>query len=609
MTNAKNDRRSTHTESTPEYVTPPAPSRAAMTIRSTLAALLTFIAGPYLWARAVVICIFMDFRLKQAPWLGGFVLLIVIVAALMYGLDAGDRLRRFRWRSVVMLFVIWISIGAAIVLLATSPFTERIQFIPIYVLSTLWMLWLWIMPMTALRRSVQWAVFVLLLLCAPAFPVLITFDGVDGDSRPITTWRFAVHESPSATDMVPWRLASTSSQPDIADIPSFPQFLGPNRNGVITDTNLSNDLDTYPPREKWRNKIGLGWGGFATQANRAITQEQRGKKEMVVCYDIHTGHTLWVHTDDDDIDYHNRGTGDGPRATPTIVDGCVYTVGVTGNLNCLELSSGKRLWSVNILKDSNTENTLYGQSGSPLVVDQMVIVSPGGGNGRSLVAYEKRTGKVVWQSGNDDGGYGSPTLMTIADTRQILMYNATGVSAHDVETGTILWTHPWQNYKKVNCTQPVLVAEGENRVLLSTAYGKGSCLIEVSKADDNSFAVKQLWMNRELRVYFSSIVVRENYAYGLYNGILVCIDLAAGKRKWKNGRYGHGQVLLADDLLIIQAEKGEVAFVKASPEAYSELHRMKALRSKTWNNPALAGRFLLVRNDREAVCYELSQKL
>ncbi len=158
----------------------------------------------------------MDFRLKQAPWLGGFVLLIVIVAALMYGLDAGGRLRRFRWRSVVMLFVIWISIGAAIVLLATSPFTERIQFIPIYVLSTLWMLWLWIMPMTALRRSVQWAVFVLLLLCAPAFPVLITFDGVDGDSRPITTWRFAVHESPSTTDMVPRRLASTSSQPDTA---------------------------------------------------------------------------------------------------------------------------------------------------------------------------------------------------------------------------------------------------------------------------------------------------------------------------------------------------------------------------------------------------------
>lgn len=607
MTNAKNDRRSTHTESTPEYVIPPAPSRVAMTIRTTLAALLTFIAVPYLWARVVATCMLMDFRLKNAPWLGGFVLLIVIVAALMYGLDAGGRLRRFRWRSVVVLFVIWISIGAAIAFLATSPFVERLQFVPIYVLSTLWILWLWIMPMIALRQSVRSAVFILLLLCAPAFPVLVTFDGVDGDVRPIPAWRFAGQESPSTTDRPPRRPASASTQPDTAEIPSFPQFLGPNRTGVIVGTNLSHDMKTHPPREQWRHTVGLGWSGFATQANRAITQEQRGEKEMVVCYEIQTGSELWVHADD--IAFRSRASGDGPRATPTIVDGRVYTVGATGQFNCLELATGKRLWAVNILEDNDAENLFYGQSGSPLVVGQRVIVSPGGGNGKSLVAYGKDTGKAVWQSGNDIGGYGSPTLMTIADTRQVLMFNAPGVSAHDLETGAVLWTHPWQNSKKTNCSQPILVADGENRVLVATAYGKGNCLIELSKSSDKSFAVNQLWKSRGLNTKFCSAVVRGNYAYGLDNGILVCIDLADGKRKWKNGRYGHGQVLLADDLLIIQAEKGEVAFVKASPEAFSELHRMKALGSKTWNNPALAGRFLLVRNDREAVCYELSQKL
>ena len=199
--------------------------------------------------------------------------------------------------------------------------------------------------------------------------------------------------------------------------------------------------------------------------------------------------------------------------------------------------------------------------------------------------------------------------MTIADTRQVVISNTVGISAHDLETGGVLWTHPWQNYEKHNCSQPILVADGENRMLVATGFGKGSCLIEVSKASDKSFVVKQLWNSRELKMKFCNPVIRGNYAYGLDNGTLACIDLADGKRKWKNGRYGHGQVLLADDLLIIQAEKGEVAFVEASPEAYSELYRMKALGSKTWNNPTLAGRFLLVRNDREAVCYELSQKL
>lgn len=606
MTDAQNERRPAQPETTPDYATPPVLSRTATIIRSGLAGLLTFIAMPYLWARAVILCMLMDFRLKSLPWYGGCVLLIMIVAALMYRLDTRGRIRSFRWVSVVVLLVIWSSIGAAIGFLGTSPFRERLQFIPIFVLSTLWILWLWIMPMAAMRRSVRSAVFILLLLCAPAFPLLVTFNGVDGDSRPIPMWRFFVQEFPSGTYRTPQQPASGSTQPDTAEIPSFPQFLGPNRNGVVTGMNLSHDMKTNPPRELWRHPVGLGWSGFATQANRAITQEQRGKKEMVVCYDIRIGSELWVHSDA--TVFRSGASGNGPRATPTIFEGRVYSLGATGQLNCLELATGKRLWAVNILEDNDAENLLYGQSGSPLVVGQLVIVSPSDGNGKSLVAYEKDTGKAVWRSGNDGGGYASPTLMTIANTQQVLMFNTPGVTAHDLETGAVLWTHPWQNSKKTNCSQPVLVADGENRVLVTTGYGKGSSLIELSKINDKSFAVKQLWMSQELRTKFCCAVVRGNYAYGLDNGTLVCIDLADGKQKWKNGRYGYGQVLLADDLLIVQAEKGEVAFVKASPESFSELHRMKALSSKTWNNPALAGRFLLVRNNREAVCYELSQE-
>jgi len=149
-------------------------------------------------------------------------------------------------------------------------------------------------------------------------------------------------QSPS-TDTVPQRSASAPTQTDIAEIPSFSQFLGPNRTGVVTGMNLSHDLKTHPPRERWRRPVGLGWSVFATQGNRAITQEQRGEKEMVICYEIQTGSELWTHADN--IIFHSPHGG-GPRATPTIADGRVYTVGATGQLNCLELQA-LRWWLAN----------------------------------------------------------------------------------------------------------------------------------------------------------------------------------------------------------------------------------------------------------------------
>jgi outer membrane protein assembly factor BamB len=585
----------------------PVPSGAAAMIRLTLGGLLTFVVMPYLWARVVATCMLMDFRLKHAPWFCGFAVLIGIIVGLMRGLEGGGNRRRLQRPVLIVLLIVWIGIGTAIILSAVSPFTERIRsFIPIYVLSTLWIFWLWAMPMTGLRRSTRLAVFVILLLCAMAFPVLVTFDGLDGSVRPIAKWRFTVQGPLRTTDRGPQPPASVSTPLPTVEIPSFPQFLGPNRTGVVTSAHLSHDLNGHPPRERWRHPVGRGWSAFATHANRAVTQEQRGEKELVVCYEIETGSEVWTHGDN--ITFRHSASGDGPRATPTIVGERVYTVGATGQLNCLDLATGKLLWAVNILEDNHAENLLYGQCGSPLVVGQWVIVSPAAGNGRSLAAYRKDTGEAVWRSGDDGGGYSSPTLVVIANTPQVLTFNAPGVSAHDVETGALLWTHPWQNSQKTNCSQPVLVAEHSNRVLISTGYGKGSCMIELAKTTEGSFAVNQLWTSRALNTRFSIAVIQADHAYGLDNGVLACIDLADGRHKWKGGRYGHGQILLADDLLIIQAESGAVAFVQVSPAAFSELYRMKAMSSKTWNNPALAGPFLLVRNDREAVCYELWQE-
>jgi outer membrane protein assembly factor BamB len=246
---------------------------------------------------------------------------------------------------------------------------------------------------------------------------------------------------------------------------------------------------------------------------------------------------------------------------------------------------------------------MHGLSGSPLVVDRRVIVSAGGGQGKSLAAYDRDTGRRVWRAGGDPAGYGSPLLCTLAERRQIVVLNRPGLAAHDVETGRVLWTYAWQNSTETNCSQPA--PYGEKRLFVSSGYGKGCGLLEVDRSETGEWQVRCLWATRSLKTKFASAVLYEGHAYGLDDGILCCVDLADGRRRWKAGRYGHGQVLLAGDKLIVQAESGEAALVAADPAEHRELGRFAALAGKTWNYPALAGRWLLCRNDREAACYEL----
>jgi outer membrane protein assembly factor BamB len=442
---------------------------------------------------------------------------------------------------------------------------------------------------------------VVLVIAASA--ALFRARGVSGDVIPVLEWRWAGRNIEALTEstLKTPELTSATGGDEFGNSPgNYPQFLGPKRNASINGFKLARDWSKHPPRLLWRQPIGVGWSAFAVVGNSAITQEQRGEQEMVVCYDLKSGQVKWRHSDS--TEYKSAVTGDGPRATPTIVRNRVYTLGATGILNCLDLATGAGIWSKNIFTDNDAQMNQWGASCSPLVLDSLVVVSAGRSKGRSLVAYHKDTGEFVWSGGSDPAGYSSPLITTLAGQPQILIFNRGNVVAHDPLTGQILWQHPWP--EGTECVAQPVPLPGD-RVLVTSGYGIGCKLFQIRRDEQNNWRADLVWETNRLKAKFTNVVYRDGYIYGLDDGILVCLDLANGERKWKRGRYGHGQVILVNDLLLVQSENGDVVLVEVNPNAHKELSRISAVGGKTWNNPALAGPFLLVRNDREAACYEL----
>ncbi len=453
-----------------------------------------------------------------------------------------------------------------------------------------------------LKRRLQVLLAFLGLAGIGAALFLYGYHGVTGDLVPVFDWRRGSWSKAHSN-----RPPAGSSSEEASKARSFsisptdyPQFLGPNRNAALTGTKLARDWQTRPPRLLWRQPIGLGWSAFAVADGAALTQEQRGEEELVAAYDLLSGKMLWSHADPGR--YRSVIAGDGPRATPTIAEGRVFTLGAAGRLNCLSWETGEAIWSKDILEGHAEKNNEWGKSCSPLLLEDRVVVSGGGPDGELLAAYHRDTGSVVWQCRAGHSSYSSPLLAELAGARQILILNGKSLTAHDPTTGALLWRHPWPGgHPKVS--QPIPLPG--DRVFLSSGYGVGCELIRVAKDGQGEFSTGSLWKNGNMKTKFTNAVVRSGFLYGLDDGILACLDLATGERKWKEGRYGHGQILLVEDLLVVQAESGEVALVEINSEALRELGRFPALSGKTWNNPAFSSPYLLVRNDCEAACYEL----
>ena len=505
---------------------------------------------------------------------------------------------------------------------------------------------LWLLLLSRLPGKTRLKILAATVLVVGGFVGLFRIKGVSGNLVPILEFRWA---GESTYEEVRGRAPAEVSPDD------FPQFMGPSRDGVVDGRSLARDWQAQPPKELWRIDVGEAWSGFAVVGDAAVTLEQQGDIEVVSRYDLRTGEVVWTHGIP--AKFETVIGGNGPRSTPTIHRGIVYAFGALGDLRALDLSSGELRWHRRLQDDLGAEAPDWGFTSSPLIVERLqqdsdlVVVSIGNPDGKSLVAFDAGSGESVWQGGDDRVGYSSPSLYTFDGEQQIVIFNGTTVAGHSPTDGRVLWDLEWQG-DHPHVAQPVALPG--DRLLVSSGYGHGSKLLQISRqggsgdspngadpstedeglgeqteeasgeagsqeAEDgessdselgraeqsSEWSVEEVWESRGLKAKFANFLAFDGRIYGLDDGILVCLDPETGDRCWKRGRFGHGQMLLVGDLLLIQSEKGKLTLLEPNPEELRELSSLQVLDGKSWNTMALSGNRLLLRNAEQAVCLEL----
>ena len=395
-----------------------------------------------------------------------------------------------------------------------------------------------------------------------------------------------------------------AARPPAAASSDWPGYRGPARDGRAVGVSFDADWQSRPPRALWRRRVGPAWSSFAVAGAVAFSQEQRGDQEVVVAYALGDGRDVWVQATAER--FEEPASGAGPRATPTYDDGRLFTLGATGVVQCLNAATGARLWQGSLRRDVGASVPTWGFSSSPLVMGRAVIVFAGTGGGRSVVAYDRETGDLLWTSGDGTQSYSSGHRAVIGSVEQVLMCSDIGVQGLDPDGGDVLWEHRWSAAPMARIVQPV-VLDGVDALIIATGYGIGSRRLSVERSPSNEWDVRALWSSISLKPYFNDLVQHGACCYGFDGERLTCIGIDDGRRRWKAGRYGHGQVVLVSDmdLLLVMTEQGAVVLVEAAPDGHREVARLQALTGKTWNHPVLTQGRLLVRNGAEAACFEL----
>ncbi|MFN7939065.1 MAG: PQQ-binding-like beta-propeller repeat protein [Bryobacteraceae bacterium] len=453
---------------------------------------------------------------------------------------------------------------------------------------------------------------------------LVRTEGIDGDHDARFHWRWVpsteerlVSHAPAAPPPVVLPVAIVEpplkapvAGPKAAAVPpapaaEWPGFRGPARDGIARGVRIATDWSTAAPKQVWRQPVGPGWSSFAVQGDLLYTQEQRGEDELVTCYRVNTGEPVWTHRDR--ARFFESNGGPGPRGTPTLREGRVYSFGATGILNALDARTGAVAWSRNVANETAETTSMaggkakvpdWGYSSSPLVEGGLVMVAAAG----QLHAFDAPTGTPRWKSPAGGVSYSSPQMAMVQGTPQVLLLNARGAFAYSPAEGKLMWQHTWSGFPIV---QPAVISNGD--LLIAIGADSGTRRLSVKNAS-NTWSTEERWTSNGLKPYFNDFVIHKEHVYGFDGRILACIGLEDGQRKWKGGRFGNGQMLLLpeQDLLLVLSEDGEVALVRADPAEFKELGRFQALEGKTWNHPVIVRDLLLVRNGQEMAAYRVS---
>jgi outer membrane protein assembly factor BamB len=515
---------------------------------------------------------------------------------------------RIGWRERLAIFGVAILVGIGVAVLADKSALVFLLMPGLPLVVTAWMAGL----LVSRNWRPQWRGVVLagvLCLTWSAFLTVRT-QGVGGDFQPSLHWRWT--PTPEQEYLLELDRAGEPGSPIgerhelILRPGDWPGFRGPNRDGNLRDVRIAPDWAATPPKLLWRRRIVPAWSSVAVVGARLITQEQRDQQEAVVCLDTETGQTLWAHKD---AGRHEDGQGGaGPRATPTFAGGRIFALGATGILNCLDAGSGDRQWSRDIKADAGTNVPVWGFSSSPLVAGDLVIVFAGSETSdsqKTLLAYRTDSGDLAWTAAAGNFSYSSAQLAPLGDKTQVLFVSKSGLISFDPSSGAPLWRYPTSDRSFLPwVVQPCSI--GGDSILFGAGADAGTALITLS-TDGKTWNPSERWVSRQLKPSFNDFVIHDHAVYGFDGRVFTCVDLETGKRRWKEGRYGSGQVLLLGDqpLLVVVTEEGQIVLVEANPEEHHELGRFQAVTGKTWNHPVVAHGHLYIRNAEEIACFEL----
>lgn len=382
----------------------------------------------------------------------------------------------------------------------------------------------------------------------------------------------------------------------------WPQWRGPNRDGISSETGLLKTWPTTGPRVLWRVGSGEGYSGIVISQGRAFTILGVERNEVVVALDADTGTELW-RTVIDGLFQNDQGNG--PRSTPTVDGETLYALSGESRLVALAAKDGRKIWEHDLRSKFGARVPRWGVSTSPLVEGNMLLVDVGGKSGHSVMAFNKANGAVLWNSESDLPGYSAPIAVTVSGTRQILAFTGTALVALAANDGRSLWRYPWETSYDVNAATPIFIAP--DRVFISSGYGKGSALLYM-QTNNGKAGVREVWKSREMKNHFSSSILYQNHLYGFDDAFLTCLDLAGGAPKWQQRGFQKGSLLLADGHLIVLGERGTLALVEATPAGYNEKASVQILNGKCWTMPSLANGKLYLRNQSEMLCLDGSGK-